>query len=90
MRGVARVPEYIAVEAPQTLEGWYTLHDVYRFDWVRWGDIHIKERTAIAAEARVWLEELSADPKRGDAKLYSVVTQKGDLMANWKDVAARR
>ena len=28
--------EATAAEAPQTLEGWYILHDVYAVDWARW------------------------------------------------------
>ena len=74
------MPEFVGVEAPQTLEGWYILHDVYTFDWTAWRLIDAAERAEIASEARAWMEGLAADPARGDGKLYSVVTQKGDLM----------
>jgi chlorite dismutase len=72
------VPEFVAVEAPQTIEGWYTLHDVYAVDWTAWRALSVAERREIAAEASVWLGELGG--VRGDSKVYSVVTQKGDLM----------
>lgn len=74
------MPEFIAVEAPQTLEGWYTLHDVYTVDWNVWRVLDAAEQAEITAEARSWLEGMSGDRTRGDSKLYSVVTHKGDLM----------
>lgn len=74
------MPDFVAVEAPQTLEGFYTLHDVYNVDWPAWRSLLASERAQVADEARSWLESLTRDPSQGDAKLYSVVTQKGDLM----------
>jgi len=74
------MPDFVSVEAPQNLEGWYTLHDVYTVDWSAWRVLEDGERAEVAAEAGAWLAGLSADPARGDSKLYSVVTQKGDLM----------
>jgi len=74
------VPEFVAVEAPQTIEGWYTLHDVYTVDWSLWHALDDLEREHVGSELSSWLEGLAAYPERGDSKLYSVVTQKGDLM----------
>jgi len=74
------VPEFVAVEAPQTIEGWYTLHDVYTVNWTAWRVLDAAEQGEIASEAREWLEGLAADSANGDSKVYSVVTQKGDLM----------
>jgi len=74
------VPEFVAVEAPQTIEGWYTLHDVYTVDWTAWRVLDESERSEIAAESSAWMQGLVADASVGDSKLYSVVTQKGDLM----------
>lgn len=74
------MPEFVAVEAPQTIEGWYTLHEVYTVDWTAWRVLDEAERDEIAGEARAWLEGLAADASLGDSKAYSVVTQKGDLM----------
>jgi peroxiredoxin len=74
------VPEFVAVEAPQTIEGWYTLHDVYSFDWPAWHATDAVDRTHAADELTAWLEGLAAYPERGDSKIYSVVTQKGDFL----------
>ncbi len=74
------MPEFVAVEAPQTIEGWYTLHDVYTVDWSLWHALDDLEREHVGSELSSWLEGLAAYPERGDSKLYSVVTQKGDLM----------
>lgn len=74
------MPEFVAVEAPQTIEGWYTLHDVYTVDWTAWRVLDESERSEIAAESSAWMQGLVADASVGDSKLYSVVTQKGDLM----------
>jgi peroxiredoxin len=74
------VPEFVSVEVPQTIEGWYTLHDVYSMDWPGWRSLEPVEQEEVVAEAVAWLEGLNADSARGDSKMYSVVTQKGDLM----------
>jgi peroxiredoxin len=63
---------------PQTLEGFYVLHDVYTVDWPGWRALGASERSAAADEAAAWLGESEA--LRGDSALYSVLTQKGDLM----------
>ena len=72
--------QYVSVEAPQTIEGWYTLHDVYTVDWPRWHELEAVEREYDVDELSKWLEGLAAYPERGDTKIYSVVTQKGDIM----------
>ena len=66
-------------EVPQTLEGWYVLHDVYSFDWSNWWTLEDDEREAVCDEASAWVAE-AAGCERGDSAAYSVVTQKGDLM----------
>jgi chlorite dismutase len=66
-------------EVPQTLEGWYVLHDVYALDWPRWRAQDATARAARSREATVWLQNAAA-VARGDSALYSVVSQKGDLM----------
>ena len=76
---VRPMPQHEAVEVPQTLEGWYVLHDVWHFDWSGWRALNSSDRTAAAGEAVRWLTE-AARTLRGDSALYSVVSQKGDLM----------
>jgi len=66
-------------EVPQTLEGYYILHDVYAVDWPRWRGLDAKTREDVAAAGSAWLTRL-ADVQQGDSVLYSVLTQKGDLM----------
>ena len=67
------------LQVPQTLEGWYVLHDVYAVDWAAWRTLEAEQRDEIVVEASRWLTGASARDK-GDSALYSVVTQKGDLM----------
>lgn len=66
-------------EVPQTLEGWYVLHDIYTVDWARWKALSPADREQVAAATSGWLEE-AAEVEKGDTVLYSVLTQKGDLM----------
>ena len=66
-------------EVPQTLEGYYILHDVYAVDWPRWRALDAKAREEEAAAASAWLARM-AGVGQGDSVLYSVLTQKGDLM----------
>ncbi len=67
------------IEAPQTLEGWYILHDVYSVDWEKWRALAPADRESITADATRWLTD-EAGCEKGDSVLYSVLTQKGDLM----------
>lgn len=66
-------------EVPETLEGWYVLHDVYTFDWARWRALQNVERQSIAEAASAWATR-AASCEDGDSAFYSVVSQKGDLM----------
>src|SRR5690606_31619452 len=42
------------VEVPQTLEGWFILHDVYHVDWPRWHALPGERRQQVADEAVHW------------------------------------
>ena len=64
---------------PETLEGWYLSHEVYSLDWPQWWSLGDDERAGVCDEAVAWLQETAA-VARGDSALYSVLTQKGDLM----------
>lgn len=66
-------------EVPQTLEGYYVLHDVYTVDWIKWRNVDETRRTAIAENIAHWAGGQSRI-ERGDTAIYSVLTQKGDLM----------
>ena len=68
-----------AVDVPQTLEGWYVLHDVYNVDWTRWRSLDPSAQQALIREMSGWLAQATSVEK-GDTGLYSVISQKGDLL----------
>ena len=71
-------------DAPVTLEGWYTLHDMFTVDWGRWNAIDDAERASIVAEADAVLARL-ASPPSGATAVYTLVSQKGDLcVMHWR------
>jgi peroxiredoxin len=71
-------------DAPVTLEGWYTLHDMFALDWPRWNALTGAERARLLAEARDVLERLAA-PDEGHSACYTLVSQKGDLcLVHWR------
>lgn len=37
--------------APETLDGWASLHEFYRFDWAAWKKVSPKDQEKIVAEA---------------------------------------
>ena len=66
----------------QTIEGWYTLHDVYTVDWVSWRVVEESERAEIAAEARVWLERASSSRERSCGPSGAGSTPRSDSVRN--------
>ncbi|HET7559227.1 MAG TPA: hydrogen peroxide-dependent heme synthase [Limnochordia bacterium] len=66
----------------QTLEGWFCLHDVRRFDWARWKALSPSERAAAAEEAVNFAERALgvADDEVGASGLFSLLGHKGDLL----------
>jgi chlorite dismutase len=69
-------------EPPDTLEGWYALHDFRRIDWPRFKALPAEERAAVTTEAAAFLEaaEAAADAPEGASALYTVLGHKADLM----------
>jgi peroxiredoxin len=65
--------------APKTLEGWYALHRMYAVDWPRWNALPDVDRTRLAGEAGAVLEEAER-PAEGHGAVYSLLSQKGDLL----------
>ena len=78
-------------EAPVTLEGWYTLHEMYAVDWGRWNALAPGERAAIVTEAASLLESWEHPPD-GHSACWSLLTHKGDLcLMHWRrDLEALR
>jgi chlorite dismutase len=70
------------VEVPQTLEGWYVLHDFRLIDWPRWKALSEGERASAIGEAAEFLQSAEAhgDAPEGSSALYSIVGHKADLL----------
>ncbi|WP_280586676.1 heme-binding protein [Halorubrum sp. Boch-26] len=70
------------VEAPQTEEGWFALHDFRSIDWDAWRDAPERERRRAIEEGESFLKhrELVADTDEGDSGLFSVLGHKADLL----------
>ena len=71
--------------APETLEGWWVLHDLYHIDWTAWRALSEAEQQAVAQEFADWIEEegtirgTSAEDREGDSAAYRIVGQKADI-----------
>jgi peroxiredoxin len=66
--------------APETMEGWYVLHDGYRLDWARWRAAEAKVRAHAVDELLAWNgQQHHVDEHAGDSALYTIVGQKADL-----------
>lgn len=63
-------------DAPVTLEGWYTLHEMFAVDWGRWNALADAERDALVAEASAVLAVPIDD---GHSAVFALLSQKGDL-----------
>jgi hydrogen peroxide-dependent heme synthase len=69
-------------EAPETLEGWYAIHDYRRLDRTRWKVLDPAERAEIVAEAAGFMRtaESAYEQGAGSSAFYSVLGNKADLM----------
>ena len=70
------------VEAPQTAEGWFSLHDFRSIDWDAWREAPESERERAIEEGEAFLKhrELIADADDGESALFSVLGHKADLL----------
>ncbi len=70
------------MSAPETLEGWFALHDLRRFDRAAWDLMPAPDREKAAAEARDLIAdaEASTDGGIGLSITYEIVGHKADLM----------
>ncbi|HEX6988615.1 MAG TPA: hydrogen peroxide-dependent heme synthase [Bacillota bacterium] len=68
--------------APETLEGWWLLHDFRRLDWARWKTLSPNERASAAAEAAEFFTSAAEvrDAPEGGSGLYRVLGHKADLL----------
>lgn len=69
-------------EAPQTLDGWYCLHDFRKMDWMSWKLASNEEREKAINEFLSFLEEWDTvkQNREGEHTMYSIVGQKADFM----------
>ncbi|MFB6270865.1 MAG: heme-binding protein [Halobacterium sp.] len=70
------------VDAPQTEEGWFALHDFRTVDWDAWRDAPERDREAALDEAVSFQQhrEALADADDGDSAVFSITGHKADLL----------
>src|SRR5690625_7938133 len=70
------------VEAVETMDGWYCLHDLRTIDWTSWKMASSKERQIAITQFQSLLTgwENVEDQKNGSHAMYQVIGQKADLM----------
>ena len=69
-----------AALSPATLEGWYALHQMFRFDWVAWKAAGESVRKAAARELESLLAETAAVEEGGWSAGFRLVGGGADLM----------
>src|SRR5271169_2735303 len=76
---LAHEPEALAHEAPNTLEGWSVLHQVFRLRREALGTLDAARRERILRQAA---GAISAMERRedGESALFSILGHKGDLL----------
>ncbi len=74
--------KFKVTKAPQTLDGWYCLHSLYRIDWPRWQALEAHAREALLAEAEELMakEQAKQTSHLGSSGHYWVLGHKADLM----------
>lgn len=73
------------VEAAETLDGWYCLHDFRAMDWTSWKALSNEEREQALKEFYQFLDhwELLQQDKKGSYAFYSIIGQKADFVLMW-------
>lgn len=68
------------MSAPETLDGWFALHDLRRLETSSWSALPAGEREKAATEAADLLAGFEEDPAEGHSVTYGVVGHKADLL----------
>src|SRR5690625_55377 len=70
------------VEAVETMDGWYSLHDLRTMDWTSWQLATSEERQEAITESENLLDEWDAVEEReeGSHVMYNVVIKNADFM----------
>ena len=78
-------------EAAQTLDGWYSLHDLRAMNWTAWKELSSDERQAAIQEFHQFLNKLNEtqEKKEGSHALYTSSGKKlilsfGCFAQQWK------
>jgi peroxiredoxin len=68
--------------APQTLDGWFALHDFRTFDWRSWKQLSPSDRQDILSELFDWQQEqqIQQDAHLAGFGAFSIVGHKADFM----------
>lgn len=69
-------------QAPETLEGWYALHDFRKIDWAAWAAMSPEVRNAAVDEAVSLFQsaERVEDAAEGATAFYTIIGHKADLL----------
>jgi peroxiredoxin len=65
--------------APETLDGWAALHELYRLDWAAWKKVAAKDQQKIVSEATEVFSKLKK-PAKGHSGMFAMIGHKADLM----------
>jgi len=70
------------VDAPETAEGWFSLHDFRTIDWDAWRDAPERERERALEEAEAFLTDREAlvNAEVGDSAVFSMLGHEADLL----------
>ncbi|GAA0312179.1 heme-binding protein [Halarchaeum salinum] len=70
------------VDAPETAEGWFSLHDFRTIDWDAWRDAPERERERALKEAEAFLADREAlvNAEEGDSAVFSILGHEADLL----------
>jgi hydrogen peroxide-dependent heme synthase len=77
IRRSLREEEYCVAEVPETLEGWYALHDFRALDWASWQSSTGRE--GAVEELTGWLAGVES-PEKGGSALFTVAGHRADMM----------
>ena len=59
-------------QAPETIEGWYVLHDIRKIDWPAWRSMLPEEREQAVEEAtRLFQQYEKLPPEAGSSAAYT-------------------
>lgn len=69
-------------QAPQTLDGWFVLHDFRTIDWARWKECSVTEQNQMLDELKSVLSEFSSvnEDHSGTFGVFAIAGHKADLL----------